>query len=162
SNSNTLVTFIRNENTAEGMRDWWKSTLPSNSRGYNQTIRYKLSAWSTGGGNEVFANGGAAYAFTNRLAWPGAGAGSPNPATGYPPVYFWKEEAVVGNNYINAMLDQNGTIYDIHYPGAGAVFGVGTRNEGYVDGNDTFPPFTSGRGQMNVNQYMAGLRVDGL
>src|SRR5262249_40193039 len=97
SNSNTLVTFIRNENTAEGMRDWWKSTLPSNTRGYNQTLRYKLSAWSTSGGNEVFANGGAAYAFTNRLAWPGAGAGSPNPATGYPPVYFWKEEAVVGN-----------------------------------------------------------------
>jgi hypothetical protein len=96
------------------------------------------------------------------VPWPGAGAGQPNPNVGYPPVSFWKEEAVAGNNYINAMIDQNGTIYDIHFPGAGGVYGVGTRNEGYSGGCDTFPPFTAGRGQMHINQFMAGLRVDGV
>ncbi|MFN7022337.1 MAG: GC-type dockerin domain-anchored protein, partial [Phycisphaerales bacterium] len=35
------------------------------------------------------------------------------------------------------------------------------RNEGYNGGFDTFPPFTTGRGQMHVNQYMAGIRVVG-
>jgi len=94
--------------------------------------------------------------------WPGAGAGQPSPSVGYPPVSFWKEEGVVGNNFINTMVDQNGTIYDVQYPGAGGVFGVGTRNEGYAGGFDTFPPFTSGRGQMHANQFMAGIRVDGL
>ncbi|MCC6320436.1 MAG: hypothetical protein IT438_03245, partial [Phycisphaerales bacterium] len=95
------------------------------------------------------------------ITWPGAGAGQPNPNAGYPPVSFWKEEGVVGNNFINTMIDQNGTIYDVQYPGAGGVNGVGTRNEGYAGGFDTFPPFTSGRGQMHVNQYMAGIRVTG-
>ncbi len=95
------------------------------------------------------------------IGWPGAGAGQPNPGAGYPPVSFWKEEGVVGNNHINVMVDQNGTIYDVQYPGAGGVYGVGTRNEGYNGGFDTFPPFTSGRGQMHVNQYMAGIRVVG-
>ncbi len=162
ANFNGLVTFLRNESTPEGTRDWWKATLPAPTRNYNQSIRYKISSWDTNGGPEIFANAGAAYAFTNKLAWPGAGAGSPTPAEGYPPVYFWKEEAVVGNNFINAQIDQNGTIYDIYYPGAGATYKVATRNEGYNGGNDTFPPFTTGRGQMHVNQYMAGLRVDGL
>jgi len=162
SNAGGQITFVRNENTPEGTRDWWKVALPVSTRGYNQTIRYKIGAWDTGGGDEVQAvNGGAGYAFTNKLAWPGAGAGSPNPSAGYPPVNFWKEEAVVGNNYINAQIDQNGTIYDVYYPGAGAVQGVGTKNEGYVGGNDTFPAFTSGRGQMHVNQFMGGIRVDG-
>ena len=101
-------------------------------------------------------------AFAGEPVWPGAGAGQPNPSAGYPPVSFWKEEGVVGNNNINVMLDQNGTIYDIQYPGAGGVYGVGTRNEGYAGGFDTFPPFTSGRGQMHVNQFMAGIAVDGL
>jgi GH15 family glucan-1,4-alpha-glucosidase len=41
---------------------------------------------------------------------------------------------------------------------------VGTRNEGYYDGPDTFPSWlTPGeRGQMNLNQAMAGVRVDGI
>lgn len=162
STINGLATFVRNETTVEGVRDWWKTTLPINTRGYNQTIRYKITAWSSGGGGEIAANGFSAYQYVNKLAWPGAGAGAPDPALGYPPVYFWKEEAVVGNNYINAMIDQNGTIYDIHFPGAGAAYKIATKNEGYADGGDTFPPFTSGRGQMHVNQYMAGLRVDGI
>ncbi len=43
-----------------------------------------------------------------------------------------------GNNYINVMLDRNGAVYDVYYPSAGCVQGMGTRNEGYVDGNDTW------------------------
>ncbi|MCK6455899.1 MAG: hypothetical protein L6Q92_05145 [Phycisphaerae bacterium] len=162
STFNGLVTFVRNESTMEGVRDWWKTTLPISARVFGQTIRYKLGAWSTGGGGEIQANGGNPYAYTNKLAWPGAGAGAPNPQEGYPSVYFWKEEALIGNQYINVMLDQNGTVFDMFYPGAGAHYGVGTRNEGYAGGNDTFPAFTSGRGQMHVNQLMCGIRVDGL
>lgn len=162
TNTGGQVTFVRNENTPEGVRDWWKVTLPISTRGYNQTIRYTMGAWSTSGGSEIqAATGGNGFIYINKLAWPGAGAGSPNPAAGYPPVSFWKEEAVVGNNYINVQIDQNGTIYDVYYPGAGAVQGVATKNEGYANGNDTFPPLTSGRGQMHANQYMGGVRVDG-
>ena len=162
TNTGGQVTFVRNENTPEGVRDWWKAALPISTRGYNQTIRYTMGAWSTSGGSEIqAATGGNGFIYLNKLAWPGAGAGSPNPAAGYPPVSFWKEEAIVGNNYINTQIDQNGAIYDIYYPSAGAVQGVATKNEGYADGNDTFPPLTSGRGQMHANQYMGGLRVDG-
>lgn len=155
------VQFRYNEPTGMGTYDWWQATLPPETRVWGRQIRYKISAWQTGGG-ELFANGGAAYSFTVKLAWPGAGAGQPSPQAGYPPVNFWKEEALVGNHYINAMIDQNGTLFDLFYPGAGGRFGVGTRNEGYVDGADTFPAFTSGRGQMHVNQFMCGLRIDGL
>ncbi len=154
------IQFQFNE-VSGGTYDWWKATFPAPTRAYGLIIKYKLSAWDSGGGPEVFANSGNAYQFTNKLAWPGAGAGSPNPNEGYPPVSFWKEEAVVGNNYINVMIDQNGTVYDIHFPGAGAVYGVGTKNEGYANGNDTFPALTSGRGQMHVNQLMAGIREGG-
>lgn len=162
STFNGLVSFVRNENTPEGVRDWWKTTLPVGARQYGQSIRYRISAWSSAGGGEFSANGGNTYDYANLLAWPGAGAGAANPSEGYPPVSFWKEEAMVGNHYLNLMLDQNGTVYDIFYPGAGAWFGVATRNEGYNGGNDTFPPFTSGRGQMHVNQVMCGIRVDQL
>ncbi|HKQ49084.1 MAG TPA: glycoside hydrolase family 15 protein [Phycisphaerae bacterium] len=160
-NFNGLATFVRNENTVEGVRDWWTTTLPIGARQFGQTSRYKITAWDSGGGGEFSANGFNSYDYVNKLAWPGAGAGSPNPSLGYPPVSFWKEEAVVGNQYINVIIDQNGTVYDIYYPGAGAVYGVGTKNEGYADGRDTFPAFTSGRGQMHTNQLMAGIRIDG-
>lgn len=98
------------------------------------------------------------------VAWPGAGAGQPNPGAGFPPVSFWKEEGVVGNNWINSQLDQNATWFDIYYPGAGGVQGVATKNEGYVNGLDTFPPSLPNdrRGQMHLNQMMMGVRVDGL
>ncbi len=99
-----------------------------------------------------------------QVSWPGAGAGQPSPAAGYPPVSFWKEEGVVGNNFINSMLDQNGTWFDVYYPGAGGVQGVGTKAEGYTSGLDTFPPLLPAdrRGQMHINQMMLGVRVDGL
>jgi hypothetical protein len=163
SNTGGQVTFVRNEGTPEGTRDWWKVTLPSGTRQYGQTIRYKLGAWSTGGGPEVLANGGAAYQYTNKLAWPGAGAAQPNPNAGYPPVNFWKEEAFIGNTYTAAMLDQNGSWWDMYFPTPGGIQGIGTRNEGYSDGPDTFPPLLSSekRGQMHLNQAQVGIRVGG-
>ena len=169
------VTFVRNEATGSGQVDIWKAILPSSTRSYGQQIRYVISAWHSAGGPEVFSNtygcsdgscdtgATTTFSFTNKIAWPGKGAPAADHTIGYPPVSFWKEEAVAGNNYINTMLDQNGSIYDVYYPSAGCVRGMGTRNEGYVGGNDTFPPGlpTGNRGQMNINQAMPGLRVGG-
>lgn len=158
------LTFLRNEPGMSGNDDWWRGTLPVATRDYQRQVRYTISAFDSGGGPEVFANGGASYTYTVKLAWPGAGFGAPNPAIGYPPVHHWKEEGVVGNNNINVMVDQNGSLYDIYYPSAGAVQGVGTKNEGYDDGNrDEFPSCLTPekRGQMNVNFGTVGLRVDG-
>ncbi|MBK8913379.1 MAG: hypothetical protein IPM64_02055 [Phycisphaerales bacterium] len=172
------VLFVRNEPSGAGNIDWWRAELPPATRGYGTTLRYRVSAWHSGGGPEIFGNNygcsdnvcdnpsapATTHATTVRLAWPGAGAGQANPGAGYPPVYFWKEEAVFGNTFTAGMLDQNGTVYDMHFPTPGGIYGVGTKNEGYVDGLDTFPPgLPAGwRGQMHLNQAMAGIRVDGL
>lgn len=171
------VTFVRNEPSGPGNIDWWRATLPTGTRNYAQRVRYRISAWHSSGGLEVNANNygcsdgscdnngnpASYYEFTNKLAWPGQGSAFTNHTQGYPPVYFWKEEAVVGNNYSNVMLDQNGTLFDFYYPSAGCVNGVATKNEGYSGGLDTFPPGLplDHRGQMNFNQAMAGIRVDG-
>lgn len=171
------VNFVRNESSGSGNMDWWVATLPSAARAYGVTAKYIIGAWHSSGGPEVFANNygcsdgtcdnpaapASVFSYTNKLAWPGRGAFYANHAEGYPVIRHWKEEGVVGNKYLNAMLDQNGTLYDLYYPSAGAVQGVATKNEGYVDGLDTFPPGLplGHRGQMNVNQAMAGLRVDG-
>jgi hypothetical protein len=162
------VNFVRNEpRSGGGNDDWWKATLPVSTRNYAATIKYKITSWDTASGPEVTAsdpNTGPIFQYTNRIAWPGAGNGQANPQVGYPPVKFWKEEAVIGNQFINLMLDQNGTIYDIYYPGAGAVNGVSTKNEGYSGGFDTFPaglPLDH-RGQMHTNQIMTGIRVNGM
>jgi GH15 family glucan-1,4-alpha-glucosidase len=175
--SSGQIQFVRNEPSGSGNIDWWKTTLPASTRAYGSTIRYIVSAWHSGGGPEIFANNtgcsdgvcddpsapATLFSYTNKLAWPGRGAPYVDHASGYPPVYFWKEEAVVGNHYTNVMLDQNGTVFDMYYPSAGMVQGMGTKNEGYVDGPDTFPPGLplDHRGQMNLNQAMPGLRVDG-
>ena len=159
------LTFLRNEPGQSGNDDWWRGTLPLATRAYDQRIRYKLSSFDFGGGPEIFASSGQTFEYTNKLAWPGAGFGAANPALGYPPVHFWKEEAVVGNNNINVMLDQNGSLYDIYYPSAGAVQGMATKNEGYDDGNrDEFPSCLTPekRGQMNVNFGTFGLRLNGV
>jgi len=155
------VSFIRNEPHSPDDIDWWKGTLPSATRTYGLTIKYKIGAWHSGGGPEVLTG---THFYTVKLAWPGKGAPHADHYAGYPAVHFWKEEAVVGNNYITVMLDQNGSIWDVYYPSAGCVNGMGTKNEGYVDGADTFPPGLplDNRGQMNINQAMAGIRVDGV
>ncbi len=161
TNTDGGVQFRFNENSG-GVRDWWRATLPA-GRGYAQTVRYKISAWQPFDGPEVFANGGGAYTYSVKLAWPGQGSAFPGAeGVGYPPVHFWKEEAMAGNGYINAMYDQNGSWWDVYYPGTGGAFGVGTKNEGYAGGIDTFPPGTAGRGQMHLNSAMIGLRVDGV
>ena len=169
TNLNGGVQFVRNENSG-GQRDWWKARIP-NGRAYAQTVRYKIGTYGgPNGGFQVFTNGANTsaaantFSFANKLAWPGAGAGQPSPTAGYPPVSFWKEEAVIGNTYTAAQLDQNGTVYDMHFPTPGGVQGVGTRNEGYVDGLDTFPPGlpAAWRGQMHLNQAMPGIRLDGV
>jgi GH15 family glucan-1,4-alpha-glucosidase len=170
------ITFVRNEPNSPNI-DWWKCTLPAGTRTFGTTVRYKIGAWD-GFGAEIFANNygcadgtcdnpaatSAVFQFTIRLAWPGQGHPYAQPGIGYPQVHLWKEEGVVGNNYINVMIDQNGSLYDIYYPSAGCRHGVGTKNEGYVDGADTFPPGLppGNRGQMNVNQGVAGLRIDGV
>lgn len=155
------IGFVRNEPHSPDNIDWWKGTLPSETRSYGLTIKYKIGAWHSGGGPEVFTS---TFTYTVKLAWPGKGAPHADHDAGYPAVHFWKEEAVVGNNYITAMLDQNGSVWDVYYPSAGCVNGMGTKNEGYVDGPDTFPPGLplDSRGQMNINQAMAGIRVDGV
>lgn len=170
------VIFVRNEPHSPNI-DWWRARIPDAAplRQYGATVRYRISAWNSGGGLEVFANNtGCAdgvcdspsgapltFSYTVKLAWPGRGVPNSSPNEGYPNTSFWKEEAVAGNNWMNVMLDQNGAIYDVYYPSAGCVQGMGTRNEGYADGLDTFPPFTSGRGQMNMNIGTLGIRVDG-
>ena len=175
------ASWVRNEPHSPDNIDWCKGQIPGASAG--TTIKYKLGSWHSGGGMEVFANNygcadgtcddpgapATTWQYTvaaggGTLPWPGAGAGAANPDQGYPPVSLWKEEGVVGNNYMNVMIDQNGTTYDIYYPSAGCVQGMGTKNEGYYDGVDTFPSWLSSdqRGQMNLNQAMGGIRVDGL
>jgi len=176
------LSFVRNEPSSPANIDWWRGTLPAGLITPGTTIKYKLSAWHDGGGPEIFANNygcsdgtcddpaapATVFSFAivggGTLPWPGKGAPYADHGVGYPPVYFWKEEGVTGNHYMNVMLDQNGAVYDVYYPSAGCVHGVGTKNEGYVDGLDTFPPgLPAGyRGQMNINQAMAGIRVGGV
>ncbi|MGD8450832.1 MAG: dockerin type I domain-containing protein [Phycisphaerae bacterium] len=175
------ASWVRNEPHSPDNIDWCLAQIPGAPA--DTVVKYKVSSWHNGGGAEVFGNNygcadgtcdnpaapATVWMYTvapggGTLPWPGAGAGSANPDQGYPPVSLWKEEGVVGNNYMNVMLDQNGTVYDIYYPSAGCANGMGTKNEGYSDGLDTFPGGLPPecRGQMNLNQAMGGLRVDGL
>ena len=83
TNDAGTITFVRNENSG-GTRDWWKGTLPAATRQYAKNIKYRISAWKPFAGGEVFANGGSAYSYFTKLAWPGRGAGNPNPPTSAP------------------------------------------------------------------------------
>ncbi|MBL8088479.1 MAG: hypothetical protein JNM85_10480 [Chthonomonas sp.] len=175
--SSGQITFVRNESTGGGQVDWWKGTLPAAIQVYGRQVKYKIGAWHSSGGIEVFSdnfgcsdntcndpsNTAKVSSYRVGIAWPGQGSAFVNHTVGYPPYHSWKEEAVAGNNYMNVMLDRNGSVYDIYYPSAGAVQGVASKNEGYSDGVDTFPaglPPTS-RGQLNLNQAFAGLRAGG-
>ncbi len=153
------ATFVANEFGGTCTRDWWRVTLPASTRNYAQNIKYRVTAWSNSPAAQAT---GLIHAYTNLLAWPGQGSNFPGAeGIGYPPFHAWKEEGVVGNNYINAMLDRNGNVFDVYYPGAGGVQGIGTKNEGYVDGLDTFPaglPLDN-RGQMHLNQIITGIRA---
>jgi len=116
------INFVRNEPHSPSNIDWWKGTIPATG---GANVKYKISRWYIGGGMEVFTNNtGCAdgscddpaapepvfnYSVggSTTLPWPGQGAPAANPDVGYPPVRFWKEEAIVGNNYMNVMLDRN-------------------------------------------------------
>jgi hypothetical protein len=146
------MSFVRNEPAVPDNIDWLKGTIPAQS--YDTVVKYKISVWNSGGGIEVFANNTGCsddvcdinppaedvFEYQVLLPWPGRGYPNAQPDEGFPNVYFWKEEGVTGNNYTNVMIDQNGTLYDMYFPSAGCVQGVATKNEGYVDGLDTFPP----------------------
>ncbi len=169
------MTFVRNEPDTPNNIDWLRGQIPSQP--FATTVKYRIGVWSSGGGIEVFANNtgcsddvcdtnpqvAETFIYEVELPWPGKGYPHADHTIGFPAVHFWKEEGVVGNNYINAMIDRNGTTYDVYYPSAGCVQGISTKNEGYVDGDDTFPPGLplGFRGQMHLNQAMAGLRVNG-
>lgn len=129
------------------------------------TIKYYFHGYDNWGGNIWDTNGGNNYTFnTAVLPWPGGAA------AGYPSdpawkIHHWKEEAVVGNQFISVMIDQNGSVYDIYYPSSGFRNGSGTANEGYK-GPEEFigGPFgcstdKQANGQMNVIAGMGGLGV---
>ncbi|HYF15026.1 MAG TPA: glycoside hydrolase family 15 protein [Phycisphaerales bacterium] len=156
------VSFVRNEPGQSGNDDWWRADFAGAFQyRVGTTIRYKIGVWKNGVGAEAQTQ---TFQYALKLAWPGAGAGQPNPQAGYPPVAFWKEEAFIGNTFTAAMLDQNGAWYDMQFPTPGGVQVVGTKNEGYSDGPDTFPAMLSPekRGQMHLNQAQVGIRVGGL
>ncbi len=111
------------------------------------------------------SNGGNNYSYTTvpNIVWPGG------PTAGYPSdpagnIHHWKEEAVVGNGYMNVQLDQNGSVYDIYFPSVGTRHGVSTSNEGY-QGPEEFigqnQPCTNldqeANGQMNVIACQGGI-----
>ncbi len=165
STNPTQFAFVRNQpNGFGGNDDWWRVRITDfDAREYGRTIKYRIAAWKNGPGGlpqgELNTN---VFEYRVLAAWPGAGFGQPLPALGYPPVKFWKEEAFIGNTFTAAMLDQNGTLWDMYFPTPGGVQGVGTKNEGYSEGPDTFPGGLTPekRGQMHLNQAMVGIRSD--
>lgn len=152
------VFFLRNQSTGSGTEDWWRAPVPAVDHVKGTTIKYFIEAWGA-----TTSKKSSVYTYDVKGPWPGQGSNFVNHTVGYPPYHMWKEEAVAGNNYLNVMLDRNGSIYDIYFPGAGTVQGIAAKNEGYVDGLDTFPaglPLGS-RGQLHLNSAFGGLRVDG-
>ncbi len=92
------------------------------------------------------------------IMWPGVGYPS-DPASN---IHHWKEEEIVGNQYMTVQLDENGSLYDIYYPSVGDRHGVSTSNEGYR-GPEEFPSCPSldqeANGQMNVIAGMGGIGI---
>lgn len=157
------ISFVRNEPGMSGNDDWWRANfLGLFQYRVGTVVKYQVAAWRNNPPQGELKS--STSSFTVKLAWPGAGAGSSSPGLGYPGVSFWKEEAIFGNTFCAGMIDRNGTLYDFHFPTVGGIYGVSTRNEGYVDGLDTFPAGLppGWRGQMHVNQAMPGIRVDNL
>jgi GH15 family glucan-1,4-alpha-glucosidase len=108
------------------------------------------------------SNIGQNYAyFSTALPWPGGEYGTgyaSHPAT---KIKHEREEAVIGNGYLTAMLDANGTLYDIYFPSAGLRSKSGTANEGYR-GPQSWPQSCTtldnqANGQMNVIAGTGGL-----
>jgi len=98
------------------------------------------------------------------ISWPGNAGYPSDPADR---IHHYKEEAVVGNNYMSVMLDANGSIYDIYFPSVGFRQGSGTANEGYkgpeefIGGPFGCPTDLQANGQMNAIAGMGGIEVGG-
>ncbi len=166
--TNNFATTTYVEATGSGTS--YSANIPPMPNG-RQVIYYILSSTATTGGalNDSTAdyltlnldsNGGVNYTYTPaNILWPGFGYPS-DPAGN---IHHWKEEAVIGNGYINVMLDQNGALYDIYYPSVGARHGVGPSNEGYR-GPEQFPDCPSldaeANGQMNAIACQGGIGID--
>ncbi len=99
------------------------------------------------------------------IEWPGAPSPDGYPSDPASRIQHWKEEAIVGNQYMTVQLDANGTIYDIYYPSVGFRNGSGTANEGYkgpeefIGGPFGCPTDLQANGQMNVIAGMGGIQV---
>ena len=160
-----------------GNNRYWRVTLPGNTFAVGDTVEYYLKTVFSDRA-ETYLHGtdsasqrtlveaiaqAAPYRFRITLPWPG-GSGGGYPSDPPERIHHWKEEAVIGNGYLTAMLDQNGTLYDLYYPSAGNRQGVSTANEGYR-GPEEFPwcPALTAQanGQMNVIAGMGGLGLDG-
>jgi GH15 family glucan-1,4-alpha-glucosidase len=164
---------------ASGSGTSYSATIPAMTNEATTVIYYILSSTATPAGGltsnpdaltlNLDSNGGNNYTYTTySMPWPGFGYPS-DPATN---IYHWKEEAVVGNGYINAMLDQNGALFDLYYPSVGDRHGVGTSNEGYRgpeswpnenSGDNPYVPCTNldeeADGQMNMIAGMGGIAI---
>ncbi|MGO9610234.1 MAG: glycosyl hydrolase family 65 protein [Verrucomicrobiia bacterium] len=147
---------------ASGSGTSYSATIPPMTNDGTTVIYYILSSTvtpATGltGSNadaltlNLDSNGGGNYMYTTyAMPWPGFGYPS-DPATN---IHHWKEEAIIGNGYINAMLDQNGALYDLYYPSVGDRHGVDTSNEGYR-GPESWPNENN-----NSNPYVACTNLD--
>jgi GH15 family glucan-1,4-alpha-glucosidase len=162
---------------ASGSGTSYSTTIPPMTTDGVAVVYYILSSTVTPAGGLTGANadaltlnldgnGGSNYTYTTyAIPWPGFGYPS-DPATN---IHHWKEEAIIGNGYINAMLDQNGALYDLYYPSVGIRHGVDTSNEGYR-GPEAWPeadpptvPCTNldqeANGQMNMIAGMGGIAI---
>jgi len=146
----------------------WTFT-PTSAYPSSASVKYYFHGYDNWGGNIWDSNGGNNYTDSvPALQWPGYNAGYPSDPAGN--IYHWKEEAVIGNQYMTVQLDQNGSLYDIYYPSVGLRNGSGTANEGY-HGPEEFigGPFGCGsdpsrneaNGQMNVIAGMGGIAIPG-
>jgi len=148
----------------------YTATLPAMPNGITVNYYILSSTATTGTGLShatadlltlaLDTSGGINFTYTSAtMPWPGVGYAS-DPSIN---IHHWKEEAVIGNGHMSAMLDQNGTLYDIYFPSVGARSGTATANEGYR-GPMAWPPDCNNldlqaNGQMNVIAAMGGIAV---
>ncbi len=153
-----------------GNSEW--TYTPSTAYAAGASVKYYFHGYDNWGGVIWDTANGLNYGFTiasggggggggsGSMLWPGVGYAS-DPASN---IHHWKEEAVFGNGYMNVMIDQNGSLYDIYYPSVGARHSVSTSNEGYR-GPMEFP-YCPGldqeaNGQMNMIAGQGGIGVTG-
>ncbi len=142
----------------------WTFT-PGSAYPAGSTVKYYFHGYDNWGGNIWDTNGGSNYSFAiAAIQWPG-GAAAGYPSDPANKIHHWKEEAIVGNQYMTVQLDMNGSLYDIYYPSAGFRNGSGTANEGYkgpeefIGGPYGCSTDLQANGQMNVINGMGGIAL---